>query len=185
MAPPGQAVVADRTVFHSAPVPADVPVKFPPARVDASAGADAPAGADTPAGPLPPVSALEAQFRAAQGKEARIDLAGQIADWNDAGAIEALGRLFTFERHPEVKLALITDLNDIDPQSAPESRLALLSTALRDQPRNIRAAALDSLANIEDPRAESILKQAMSNDPDYELRQQAAALYRALHGQEP
>lgn len=168
MEPPGRALAADREVSHPGPSPADIPLEPPPARPDA------------PAGPMPPVSLLEAQFRAARGTDDRLDLLRQIADWNNAGALEALCRLFALERRPDVKLALIIDLYDIDPEAAPENRLALLSAALGDQPRNIRAAALDSLAKIEDRRVDSILKQTMSNDPDYALREQAAAIYRAL-----
>lgn len=167
--PPRQTLVADREASHPEALAAGVPFQPSPGRADA------------PVEPQPPVFVLEAQFRAAQGKDERIDLAGQIANWNNASAVEALGRLFTFERHPDIKLALITDLNDIDSEAAPETRLALLASALRDQPRNIRAAALDSLAQIEDPRVEPILQQAMSNDPDEEMREQAAAIYRALY----
>jgi hypothetical protein len=167
--PPRQGVAADSEASRSRGFADDVAVKTSPAQTDA------------PVEPRAPVYALEAQFRAVQGKDERIDLAGQIANWNNASAIEALSRLFTFERHPDVKLALITDLNDIDSEAAPETRLGLLSSALRDQPRNVRAAALDSLAQIQDPRVEPILRQAMSDDPDQEMREQAAAIYRALY----
>jgi len=170
VAPPRQSVAADPEGSHSESFSAYS--RFPPS----------PDRAEGPVEPPPSISLLEAQFRAAQGKEDRMDLARQIADLNDAGAIESIGRLFALERHPDIKLALITDLNDMDSEAAPAARLAILSSALGgDQPRNIRAAALDSLANIEDPRVEAILKQAMSGDPDHEVRDQAAAIYRARY----
>ena len=125
-----------------------------------------------------PLAFLEARFHTTNEKQDRIELAAEIAGRNDAEAVATLGRLFQLERHPEVKVALLANLNDIDHGTAPEARLRVLTAALRGQPRDVRTTALDSLAQLDDPQIEPLLRQAMASDPDREVRDIAAALYR-------
>jgi|GEM_PF-5147192 len=129
--------------------------------------------------PEPSLALLERRFHATRAKEERIEIAAEIGGRNDADAVASLSRLFQAEAHPAVKAALLADLNEIDRDTAPELRLRTLAAALRGQPRNVRETALDSLAQLDDPQVAPLLKQAMTADPDREIREIAAALYRA------
>ncbi|MEA3209740.1 MAG: hypothetical protein QOE70_2797 [Chthoniobacter sp.] len=168
---PELAVDQTEPVAPAEPAPADPVAKAEPP--------EAPPPTDAPADLPPSVAELEQQFRAAGSVEDRIELARQIADGNNTGAVRALGRLLQLERQPAVKLALLARLNDIDPEVAPEARLDALAFALIGQPRNVRIAVLESLAQIDDPRVGPLLQKAMTTDPGREVRNTAAALYRA------
>ncbi len=130
--------------------------------------------------PREPVSSLETRYYNTRATADRIELAGEIAGWNDSEAVHAIGRLFKSEHHPDVKLALLSGLNDISLGTALDARLDVLSSALHGQSRDVRTAALDSLAQIEDPRIAPLLKKVMTTDPDHEVREIAAALYEAV-----
>jgi len=130
--------------------------------------------------PREPISSLEAQYHHTRVTADRIELASEIASWNDSAAVQAIGRLFKSEAHPEIKLALLSGLNDINSEAALDARLDVLTFALHGQPRNVRTAALDSLAQIDDPRIAALLKKVMTTDPDHEVRVTATALYEAV-----
>jgi hypothetical protein len=137
--------------------------------------------ASTAASVDPPrsVGTLEQQFRAARTAEERVEIAREIASANDALAVAAIARLFPSERHPAVKIALLANLSDIEHETAIEARLSLLGSAVRGQPRNVRTAALDSLAQLDDSRIFPLLDRVATTDPDKEVREVAAALARA------
>ena len=130
--------------------------------------------------PRESVSSLESQYHHTRATADRIELASEIASWNDSAAVQAIGRLFKSEPHPETKLALLSGLNDINSEAALDARLDVLAFALQGQPRNVRTAALDSLAQIDDPRVAPLLKKVMTTDPDHEVRVTATALYEAV-----
>ncbi len=162
------------------PLPAlivDTPVPDPPA--------PSPAPAPTTNEPETPLAHLEQRFHNSRDKEARIEVAAEIAGRSDAAAVAALGRLFQAERHPAVKVALLADLNDISHDTAPEQRLRMLTAALRGQPRDVRTTALDVLAQLDDPQVAPLLKQAMTSDPDHEVREIAAAIFHARFPPDP
>lgn len=130
--------------------------------------------------PRESVSSLEFRYYNTRATADRIELAGEIASWNDSEAVQAIGRLFRAEHHPAIKLALLGGLNDISSATALDARLDVLTFALHGQPRDVRTAALDSLAQIDDPRIAPLLKKVMTTDPDHEVREIASALYEAV-----
>jgi hypothetical protein len=130
----------------------------------------------------PSISTLEQQFRIANAPGDRETLAAEIAGWNDTSAVLAIQRLFRTERHPKVKVALLANLADINADASLDARLSLLTAALHGQPREVRMAALDSLAQLDDPRVPLALKQTITADPDHEVRELATALHRSRFG---
>ena len=133
---------------------------------------------ETAVAPLPevPVRELERQLQATRGTDARIELLREIAGRNDAEAVQALTRVFHSERHPTVKLQIVSLLGDVDEQAAPQARMELLKSALAGQARDVRLAAIDLLAGIETKEASGILRRIAATDPDTEVRQLAASL---------
>ena len=112
--------------------------------------------------------------------EKRIDLISELARSDRPDAILAIERLFATERHPAVQTALIAGLAEMDPSVQPEARLRLLRSALGPRPREVRTTALEILADSDDPAARELLRESSTSDPDHEVREVAAALYRAL-----
>jgi hypothetical protein len=169
---------------------APVSIIEPPAPLTASPESSLPATAPGAATAAPervpaeaerptPLAELERTFVAAVAKEDRIELARKIATRNDAEAVSALGRLFQNETQPEVKVALLVNLKAIPASAGPDARMQILANALRGQSREVRTTALDSLAQLDDPRASGLILVAMRSDPDQEVREMAAALERA------
>lgn len=130
------------------------------------------------------IAALERKFHATTDTAGRLALVAEIAGRYDAAAVGAIGRLFSTEGHPNVKLELLSALGDIDDSEAPEVRLQTLTAALHRQPRDVRISALDLLNRLEDPRATALLRKTMADDPDKEVRATAEALYRERLGEE-
>jgi len=139
-----------------------------------------PSDAATPAAnvPDPSVAELENSFRITKEPKARVEIAKQIAGFNDAAAVESLARLFYHQSHPAVKETLLAALGDIDPREAPEVRLQLLASALHGEARNVRLAALNLLDELDDSRGAELIGDALKNDPDREVRAVAAAMLR-------
>jgi predicted nucleic acid-binding protein len=127
----------------------------------------------------PYVSTLEQQIRATRSVEERAELITELARTDSAEAVLALERLFTIERHPKVQTALIASLLDVDPTIQPDARLRILRAALTNQPRDVRTTALEVLAESDDPAARELLRKSSISDPDHEVREVAAALYKA------
>ena len=161
-------------LLENAAPPAEKPVVHPPVG-EPSVPVEPPPTAN----PRPAVAELERQFRSADASGERSDLARAIAGTNNAEAVIALGRIFRSERHPAVKVAILSALGDVDASVAPEERLATLAAALGGQPRDVRITALGSLTQLTDPRALAFLLRASQEDPDAFVRGAAAALYKA------
>jgi HEAT repeat protein len=111
--------------------------------------------------------------------EERADLITELAHMDSSEAVLALERLFTIERHPKVQTALIASLLDVDLAIQPDARLRILRAALTNQPRDVRTTALEVLAESDDPAARELLRKSSISDPDHEVREVAAALYKA------
>ncbi len=137
-----------------------------------------------PLAPLPGIEAtaaeLEQRFRATRDLPAQLDLLDEIAGRNDDEAVRVIGRLFPSARHPELKETLIAKLADIDPEAAPEERFRILDSALRNQPRNVRSAAIDVLAQSDEPQALALLRRSAREDPDRPLREAAGEILRVV-----
>ncbi len=126
------------------------------------------------------VGQLELRYRGERETAARGEIVREIAGVNNADAVLALGRLFQNERNSVTRLAIITALGDVDTDAAPQARMATLTSALHGQPRDVRIAALDGLAQLDDPRALALLRRTGAEDADKQVRETAVALYRAL-----
>ncbi len=160
-------------------VEASQPTTFPPAAPEPPAAEPDPAPVKAPEHLPESIDLLEQRFKASRSTEEATELVTQIAGWNNAEAVNAIARLFPLSRHPDIKVALLSGLADIDVRSAPEARLAVFALALGKEPRNVRSAAVTALADFEDPRAMPLLQRAMRDDPDHAVRDSAAALYHA------
>ena len=74
---------------------------------------------------------------------------------------------------------MLTTLNDLDHDQARAAQLSLCIKALAPtESRRVRYATVQVLGRMEDPRATALLRQAMTNDPDHEVRRAAAVLLR-------
>jgi hypothetical protein len=124
------------------------------------------------------VTELIDKIRSAVATEERVDHVQDLAGRNTVEAVMAIQMLFRTERHPKVKAALLAGLGDMDVALVPEIRRQLLATALRREGREVRSTALDLLGEDDSPTATALLGQAMKSDPDQELRDVAAELYR-------
>jgi hypothetical protein len=137
----------------------------------------------TTAAPRRPVGTsvltFEQQIRSTRDAEGRVDLITELAHADSAEALLALERLFTIERHPKVQTALIAGLLEVDPAIQPDARFRILRSALTNQPREVRTTALEVLAESKDPTARELLRKSSLSDPDHEVREVAAALYKA------
>ncbi len=142
----------------------------------------------TPAPPLPTpalpqrvvrTSELVTEYLLIENVSERGDLARSIASMDDAESLRELTTLFRRARHPAEREALIAALADTDFTTELDGKLALLTTALGSQPRNVRDAALGVVAQIEDPRAIALIKKVAASDPNHEVREAAKALLAA------
>ena len=154
-------------------------VERPSAAVPADSPASAPELASTNTAPEVSLRDLEGAYRTARDLEQRIEVVGEIAARNDLDAARCLARLFTRESHPDLKVAILGNLHDFDAAGKGDVRFEVITAAVHKQPRNVRIAALELLDPAEEPRAEAMLRKAMSQDPDHEVRETAAALLEA------
>lgn len=121
---------------------------------------------------------LEQLFRSNRNQADRGDYATEIAGWNNREAVIVLARLFRQERHPKSQMTLLAALGDIEVSEAPDERLAILEAALRSGAQDVRSTALQLLGEMEDKRAAILIQERMRSDPNKEVRELAAALYR-------
>ena len=130
------------------------------------------------------ITDLERQFQNTRDATVRIGLVGEIAVFNDANAVRAIARLFSLEKLPDVKVALLAKLGDINPDEATDTRYGILSAALERQPRDVRTTALEVVEAFDDPRADQLLVRASATDPDNEVRNIAKSFLEARRSSE-
>lgn len=135
-----------------------------------------PAPTPTPPQRVVRTSELVTEYLLIENVSERGDLARSIASMDDAESLRELTTLFRRARHPAEREGLIAALGDTDFTTELDGKLALLTTALGSQPRNVRDAALGVVAQIEDPRAIALIKKVAASDPDHEVREAAKAL---------
>jgi hypothetical protein len=124
------------------------------------------------------VAELIEKIRNCGRTEERLELVEDLSGRNTAEAVKAIHFVFLTEKHPKVKAAMLAGLGDMDAGLAPDTRLQLLTTALRGEAREVRSTALDLLAENESPAATALLSQTMKTDPDREIRDVATEYYR-------
>jgi hypothetical protein len=110
---------------------------------------------------------MELAYHSATDFSTRIDAMYKISDLNSADAVSALGRLFAFEKDPELKTEILDALSDVEAQDA--GKVAILAAAAgNDQAKDVRQSAIDGLTNIDPQRALPVL-QGMVNDADSDI----------------
>ncbi len=115
-------------------------------------------------------AALERKYLATTDSDTRDDIVERLRDLDNAEAVQVLGRLFQAATDQDEKLDLIATLDQMDTEVG---ELPILANAIRpDQPQEVRAAAIDSLADLDEPGALQLL-QGLTNDPDPTVRQAA------------
>jgi hypothetical protein len=143
----------------------------PPAVTTNAASADPPA--DASAGPS--LGALTREFQAAASFDDRFDAALRIGALGTAEAITTLEQLFRQEKDQELRVELINAL--IGCSGFKTERLRFLKLGVdRDQPAEVREAAIDGLVDLQDASALPVL-EALFTDPDAAV----AALARQSH----
>ena len=131
--------------------------------------------------PSPDARTLEQRYFAATNATDRAEIAGQLCDLNTPEAAATARRLFSTERDEDTKLALLTDLAEMESPVEREQNFNVFVSALfPTQPRIIREVAISLLTDYSsDARALQLLRN-LSNDPDAEIREAAADAVRAL-----
>jgi hypothetical protein len=125
------------------------------------------------------IQQLEQRFLTSRKIVERIELAEEIAGFDNAQSVNSMARLFHSETHPQVKVAMIAKLADIDSEAAPDVRLSMLAAALDRQPRDVRTTALEVLEALDDGRAEALLQKSSRTDPDREVRDLAKTFLKS------
>jgi HEAT repeat protein len=158
----------------SAPVPA---VSAPAPAVGAAAATPSTEGVVIPPSALAQdtqnaeaaqqIADMELAYHSSTDFSTRIDAMYRISDLNSADAVSALGRLFDFEKDPELKTEILDALSDVEGQDA--GKVAILAAAAgTDQAKDVRQSAIDGLTNIDPQRALPIL-QGMVTDSDSDI----------------
>lgn len=170
---------APPTPPESRPNIAKLPETVPPAEDPKTPEPPAPISPQ----PDPPADAneIERRFLAAQNDPTtRIAAIRDLANATPIAAVTTLNRLFAVERRQDVKAEMLAALSEMDHSKERDNQLALCTKALApNQPTRIRYIALQTLAELQDPRARAILLP-LKNDPDPQIQ---AAAKQALTAQ--
>ena len=143
--------------------PADTIVA--PAAPDRSLDQSTPGAAEPPA---QTAELLRRKFLNAQDTNERVDIVHTIGDLDSAEAVAVLGLLFQNERDEELKLEMLATVEQMDVENA--SIMPIVAAALRpEQPQSVREAAIDVLADLDEPGALQML-QSLTTDPNPEIR---------------
>ena len=125
---------------------------------------------------------LRRKFLNAQDTNERIDIVHTLGDLESAEAAAVLGLLFQNERDEELKLEMLATLEQMDVENA--SIMPIVAAAVRpEQPQSVREAAIDVLADLDEPGALQML-QSLTTDPNPEIRDAAKdALQSAMESE--
>jgi hypothetical protein len=132
--------------------------------------------------PKPPARAvtlaeIEAEYSKADTLEAREEAARSMASMDSPEAVASLSRLFAARSEYPDRVAIIGALDDCQSAAALEAKLGLLGRALAaNQPREVRRAAIDAAAQLDDPRAIDLLRRAAKDDSDPQIRELASSV---------
>ncbi len=128
------------------------------------------------------VRELESDYLRTRDAAERSDYARAIASLDDRDSLPTLARLFRAERDYQAREAIIAALGDSGTEADIPAKIALLTTALTNQPRPVRNAALDVLGQMDDPRSLALLRVTAERDPDRDVRDAATAILNKLSG---
>jgi HEAT repeat protein len=102
--------------------------------------------------------------------ERRGEIIREIAQLETAQGISALRRLFDRERREELRLEIVSAVGAIENEQLLPAKLQFFSRATEPQtPRLLREVSAIALSELDDPRAEALLR-GLQSDPDAELR---------------
>jgi hypothetical protein len=119
---------------------------------------------------------MEEHYEQATGAESRAEAARSLASLDNGAALQALARLFTKARAYTDRVAIVGALSDSHSEDNLDAKLAILRAALaQGQARQVRSVAVDVTAQLDDPRAVDLLRQAAKLDPDAQIREVARA----------
>ena len=111
---------------------------------------------------------LRRKFLNTQDTNERLDIVHALGELDSAEAVAVLGLLFQNERDEELKLEMLTTLEQMEVENV--SMMPIVAAALRpEQPQSVREAAIDVLADLDEPGALQML-QSLTTDPDPEVR---------------
>lgn len=124
---------------------------------------------------------LKANYAAAGSFDDRFDVVLKIAEARSGDSVRLLEELFRQEKDKDLRVELINGLMGL--ASCKEERLTFLKLGLaREQPAEVREAAIDGLVDLEDQRALDLVR-GLSNDPDpaiAKLARDSAALMEKM-----
>jgi hypothetical protein len=119
---------------------------------------------------------IEAEYAQAPDTESRAEAARNLASLDTAASLQTLSRLFAAARAYPDRTAIVGALADSHSEDTLDAKLAILRAALaQGQVRQVRSVAVDVAAQIDDPRAIDLLRQAAKLDPDSQIRELARA----------
>jgi hypothetical protein len=159
--------------------PAPLPAFRPPA---VSTIVSQPASDHSP--PLdraPDPRGLEQRYALASSTpEAREEIIQQLGEIGNAQAVVVLSRLFQREKRAELQIAILGTIGGMENDNIFEEKLAFLSRAIMPMhSRLLREVAINTLADVDDPRAIPLL-QTLRFDGDAQIRTLAGELLRDL-----
>lgn len=182
--------VEERAVVEATPAPA-LPTQLAnrvakeehPAVVPDTVPAPPSEPAATPKRPELPedVAALEARYFGSRATpEEREAIVTLMARLDSQRAVPTLGRIFDRETRMELRLKVLEVAADISDDTSREGRWMLFSrAAAATQPVVVRLSAMQSLADMEDPRAPAVLK-AMTTDSNAMIRENARRMLEEI-----
>lgn len=126
---------------------------------------------DRAVSPAETARSLQTKFLNNADSGERVEIVHALGDLNNAEAVAAIGALFQNEQDGAMKLEMLATLGQMEGEM--EAKFPTVVAALRpEQPREVRDAAIDALAVLDDPRALQMLQSLMA-DADPEIRESA------------
>jgi len=168
---PTQSPSAEQEPTLEAEKPAAAREKEPADSIATPAAPDRPLEQSSPGAveaPAQTAELLRRKFLNTQDTNERIDIVHALGELESAEAVAVLGLLFQNERDEELKLEMLTTLEQMEVENV--SMMPIVAAALRpEQPQSVREAAIDVLADLDEPGALQML-QSLTTDPDPEVR---------------
>jgi hypothetical protein len=114
---------------------------------------------------------MRQRFLSTEDGNERALIVHSLGELNNAEAMAVLGLLFQNERTEELKLDILLTIENMQVETTP--KVPILAAAVRpEQPQSVREAAIDILAELDEPGALPML-QNLTTDPDPEIRDAA------------
>jgi len=124
---------------------------------------------------------LEARYSAtATLPEQRQEIVRSLGRLENPEALQALSRIFVRERRFEARMEVLEVVADLPDASALPAKIALLSQAIAPtQTVTMRLSAMQTLADLEDPRVPALLR-SLTNDRSQVIRENAVRILKEM-----